>query len=382
MNLSTFLRLPLLPLLFLCLIVEAASTGRAMISPRVMIISMFTSEAEAWYTIPEFNVLARNITVPGLPRQFPQVHCTQDGTICQVTIGEGEINAAVSISTLVYSPLTNLTSTYFLIAGIAGVSPKIATIGSVTFARFAVQVGMQYEVDAREIPANFSSGYFPQGSEGPGQFPGTLYGTEVYEVNEALRKLAFDAARKGKLNDTAAAIQLRARYAKSPEFAAANKVSGPSVVLCDTATSDTFWDGRLLGEAFENTTRIFTNGTAVYCTTQQEDNATLEALMRGAMVKLLDFSRIIIMRSASDFDRQPIGETAVQQLLGPTPGFEPSIANLRFAGVEVVQMILRGWETTFERGVKPSNYVGDILGSLGGNPDFGPGSIFGGKPPR
>ncbi|KAK7040418.1 purine nucleoside permease [Favolaschia claudopus] len=373
------MRLPLLPLLFLCLIVEAVS--RAVISPRVMIISMFTSEAEAWYSIPEFNLLARNISIPGLPRQFPQVHCTQDRTLCQVTIGEGEINAAVSLSTLVYSPLTNLTSTYFLIAGIAGVNPKIATIGSVSFARFAVQVGMQYEVDAREIPADFSSGYFPQGSKGPGQFPGTLYGTEVYEVNDALRRLAFDAARKGKLNDTAAAVQLRARYAKSPEFAAANRVSGPSVVLCDTATSDTFWDGRLLGEAFENTTRVFTNGTAVYCTTQQEDNATLEALMRGAMVQLVDFARIIVMRSASDFDRQPVGETAVQQLLGPTPGFEPAILNFRLAGVEVVQMIVQGWETTFRRGVKPSNYIGDILGSLGGNPDFGPGSIFGGKPP-
>ena len=34
--------------------------------------------------------------------------------------------------------------------------------------------------------------------------------------------------------------------------------------------------------------------------------------------------------------------------------------------------ILDGWNSTFEAGVKPKNYVGDIFGTLGGTPDFGP----------
>ncbi|KAH9895619.1 hypothetical protein C8Q73DRAFT_688738 [Cubamyces lactineus] len=41
-----------------------------------------------------------------------------------------------------------------------------------------------------------------------------------------------------------------------------------SVGACDTATSDVFWTGNLLDEAFENTEKLFTNGTATYCTTQ------------------------------------------------------------------------------------------------------------------
>ena len=45
-----------------------------------------------------------------------------------------------------------------MIAGIAGVSPKVATLGSVTFARYAIQVALQYEFDAREIPDNFTTG--------------------------------------------------------------------------------------------------------------------------------------------------------------------------------------------------------------------------------
>lgn len=35
------------------------------IKPKVFIISLFRPEAEIWHGIPEFNILAMNITVPG-----------------------------------------------------------------------------------------------------------------------------------------------------------------------------------------------------------------------------------------------------------------------------------------------------------------------------
>jgi purine nucleoside permease len=106
----------------------------------------FSDEGAAWYGIPEFDILAQNITVPGISPLFPQVHCTADGQICQVTTGEGgkikssltrnrrlieglEINAAITVNSIAYSPLFDLRQTYFLIAGIAGVSPKVTTIG-------------------------------------------------------------------------------------------------------------------------------------------------------------------------------------------------------------------------------------------------------------
>ena len=45
-----------------------------------------------------------------------------------------------------------------------------------------------------------------------------------------------------------------------------------------------------------------------------------------------------------------------------------------------MQGILGEWTSTFEKGVEPGNYVGDIFGSLGGVPDFGPGSQFNNNP--
>ena len=70
-----------------------------------------------------------------------------------------EINAASSITALTFCGLFDLRKTYFMVAGIAGINPKVATLGSVTFAKYAIQVALQYEFDAREIPANFSTGY-------------------------------------------------------------------------------------------------------------------------------------------------------------------------------------------------------------------------------
>jgi len=143
----------------------------APIAPKVVIVSMFNLEAEIWYGIDEFDLLAQNITIPGLSPQFPDVHCTADGNVCQVVTGMGEINAASSLSAFVLSPAFDLSKSYFLVAGISGVNPKVATLGSVTFAKYAVQVALQYEFDYRDLPANFSTGYIPFGTDSPGQYP-------------------------------------------------------------------------------------------------------------------------------------------------------------------------------------------------------------------
>ncbi|CAD0100721.1 unnamed protein product [Aureobasidium mustum] len=291
------------------------------IKPKMVIISMFAPEAEIWYGIPEFNLLARNITLPGASPLFPDVHCTEDGDVCQVITGESEINAAVTIASLVRSPRFDLTTTYFMIAGIAGINPEVATICSVTIARYAVQ------------------------------YPQNIYGTEVFEAT---------------LNDSDAAIAYRALYAHDQIYAAGASPSGPSVVECDVATSDVYYSGPLLGEAFGNFTTLITNGTGNYCSTAQEDNATLEALLRAAAEKLVDFSRIIVMRTASDFDRPFLGGSATYNLFESSAqgAFLPAVNNLYLAGIQI--------------GVNATNYIGDIFGTLGGEPDFGLGPVVSG----
>ncbi|EJD44076.1 putative purine nucleoside permease [Auricularia subglabra TFB-10046 SS5] len=343
-------------------------------NPKVFLISMFTPEANAWYGISEFDLLARNITVPGFSPLFPEAHCTANGEICQLVTGEGEINAAVTVTALYSSRLFDLSETYFLVGGIAGISPEQGTLASVTFARFAVQVALQYEFDYREVPQDWSTGYVPQDSFAPGEYPSVLYGTEVFELNDALRQLAIQYASTAKLNDSDVAAAYRANY-NTPAYAAA--ALPPSVLPCDTATSDVYFSGDLLGAAFANFTSVLTNGTSIFCTSQQEDNATLEALLRGGKAGLLDFARIIVMRTASDFDRPYPGQSPLDNLLyAHQGGHDPAVHNIYLAGVKVVEGILDNWNSRFRAGIEPTNYVGDIFGTLGGEPDFGPGNRF------
>ncbi|KAJ5855359.1 uncharacterized protein N7529_009303 [Penicillium soppii] len=350
----------------------ATGTTKAF-APKVFIVSMFEPEAAAWWNIPEFDLFAHNITIPGLSPLFPDVHCTEDYEICQLITGESEINAATTVTSVAFSPLFDLTQTYFFVAGIAGVSPKKTTTGSATFARYAVQVALQYEIDIRELNSSYSTGYIPQGADFPGQYPTSIYGTEVFEVNAELRTIAANFARKANLSDSATAQAYRRHY-KTPSGKYKAATLPPSVVECDVATSDVYYSGNILGSAFENTTKVLTNGTGDYCASAQEDNATLEVLLRSSAYKLTDFSRIIIMRTASDFDRPYPGSSATFNLLySDQGGFEPALENLYVAGIKVVEGILEGWNTTFAAGVKANNYIGDIFGTLGGVPDFGPG---------
>jgi len=356
------------------LAVYAVAAVEAVISPKVFIVDYYSDEQDAWLDIPEFNLLEQNITLPGLSMVYPDIHCTKDGSVCQLVTGEGEINAGLSTFALALSPEFNLTQTYFLLAGDAGINPTVATVGSVTFAQFAVQVALQYEIDAREKPENFTTGYIPQGSTSITEYPEYIYGTEVFQLNDALRQCAIAFAKTAVLNDTSSAQAYRAQYANVSAFAPA--LDAPFVIGCDTATSDNWWSGALLAGAFENFTTLVTNGSATYCTTQQEDNAVLEALLRGQLARRNDFSRVIHMRTGSDFDRPPPGVSVAQNLFFADGGYDAAIRNLYVAGIKVVQGILDEWNDTFAAGIPPQNFVGDIFGSLGGSPAFGPGSIF------
>ena len=94
--------------------------------------------------------------------------------------------------------------------------------------------------------------------------------------------------------------------------------------------------------------------------------------MRAALAKRLDFARIVLMRSASDFDRPPPGETVLFNLVYADPGsYDISLDNIYIAGSPFIKDVVKNWHE-YEHGIAANNYIGDILGSLGGKPDFGP----------
>lgn len=207
------------------------------IAPKVMIVTLFELERDAWLSkMP----LSRNVSLPGLSPLFPNAACDDAGDVCMITTGEGEINAASSMSALVYSSAFDLRKTYFVVNGIAGVNPDVATIGSVGFPRFAIQAGLQYGLDGRQIPQNWTYSFWNYGTDEPGQRPPFYYGTELFELNTNLRDKVFNMVNHTKLNDTQATQSNRAMFSKAPANAP------PAVFKGDVSTSDLYFGGHML----------------------------------------------------------------------------------------------------------------------------------------
>lgn len=134
--------------------------------------------------------------------------------------------------------------------------------------------------------------------------------------------------------------------------------------------SDAYFAGTLLAETWGNYTDLMTKRQGTYCTTAQEDNATLEAMVRAHKAGLVDYARIILLRTASDFDRAPKqSDDAYTAFEAEQGGFEPAIQNLVIAGKPVVDDIVSKWDSVYADGIAPQaslngSFYGDDLATI------------------
>ncbi|MBP5106904.1 purine-nucleoside phosphorylase [Pseudomonas protegens] len=324
------------------LVASGAWASEAPIKPKVVLISMFAPEAQHWIERLE---LKREIRVPGLAAEYPVIRCN-DREVCLLTTGMGQTNAAASTLALALSPKFDLRKSYFLIAGIAGISPQHGTIGTAAWAHYLVEFGTQWEIDSRDAPEGWPTGYLGINTKGPNEKPPLDYKTEVFELNPKLQAKAFALSRNVALSESKESAAWRLKYPKAP----ANQP--PVVTRCDTLAGNTWFSGTRLSERAEVWTRLLTDNKGTYCTTQQEDNSTYEALLRASREGLLDIQRLAVVRAGSDFDRPAPGASEVDNLLkyADQSGFVPALENLYRAGNPLVQDILGNW-SAWEKGV-------------------------------
>jgi purine nucleoside permease len=326
---------------------EADADGTAARTPplevKVLIVNMFSIEAAPWLDALRPT---QDIRVPGLSSDYPSVKCRADA-VCQMTTGMGHANAAASMMAVLYSGEFDLRRTYFIVAGIAGIDPMRGTIGSAAWARYVVDSGIAHEIDAREMPRGWQDGYFGILTDGPSEVPKFDYRTEEFRLDEALLQQALSLSKSATLEDSEELRAYRQHYPTAP----ANQP--PAVIQCDTLSGDTWWSGNRLGEFARRWTRLLTGNKGVYCTSQQEDNATLNALTRGAQSGLVDLKRIAVLRSGSDFDRpypqQSVLDSMQAQRALADAG-KVSAVNLVHAGMPLVEAIVQHWDL-WQRGV-------------------------------
>jgi purine nucleoside permease len=320
--------------------VAAANAQTAPRKLKVMIISLFAPEAAPW--IKNLK-LEQKMPVAGLSADFPEVLCNADD-VCLMTTGMGHTNAAASTMALLFSKQLDLRKSYILIGGIAGMDPAMGTLGTAAWARYLVDFGLQQEIDAREKPAGWSTGYLGIHAADPGAKPPLDYKTEVFQLDELLLQKALKLSANAALMDNDKAAKYRANYPGSP----ANQP--PKIIQCDTLAGDTYWHGTLIGERAHDWVALLTDGRGIYCTTQQEDNAIYEALKRGGAAGLVDLRRVADLRVGANFDRPYPGETADTSLHSSSGGFPIACENIFRAGSPVVLDIVAHWDQ-WEAGV-------------------------------
>ncbi|WP_213877632.1 purine nucleoside permease [Pseudomonas sp. dw_358] len=312
------------------------------VQPKVMLIAMFGPESQLWI---ERLKLTRDIAVPGLSAEYPMVHCNDD-QVCLMTTGMGQTNATASTLALALSSEFDLRKTWFLVAGIAGINPKLGTLGTTAWAHYLVEFGTQWEIDSRDAPKGWPTGYLGINTKGPNEKPPLDYKTEVFELNPALQSKAYELSRHVVLSESKESSHWRQHYPHAP----ANLP--PMVTRCDTVAGNTWFSGTRLSERAEVWTRLLTDGKGEYCTTQQEDNSTYEALLRASRIGRVDIQRLAVVRAGSDFDRPYPGYSEVDNLLkyADQGGFVPALENLYRTGEPLVKDIVGHWGE-WEKGV-------------------------------
>ena len=144
------------------------------LKPRVVVVTMFEQGADTGDKPGEFQYWVEREhldRVLPLPAAHHDVRANVDGTIIGVVTGGGNTNAAATLMALGLDPRFDLRQSYWVIAGIAGVDPADASIGSAVWTDYVVDGDLAHEIDAREMPADWPTGYVPLGKTKPYEKP-------------------------------------------------------------------------------------------------------------------------------------------------------------------------------------------------------------------
>ena len=269
--------------------------------------------------------------------------------VLAVVTGVGTARAAATVMALGLDPRFDLRRAYWLIAGIAGVDPEDASVGSAAWARFVVDGDLGYEIDVREAPADWPTGYFPRRRSAPYQKPRPEDPRgSVYALDPGLVEWAYSLTREVDLPDSEALAALRSAFSDHP-----NARRPPFVLLGDNLAAMTFWHGRHLNDWANDWVDYWSDGAGEFVTSAMEDSGTLQALSLLDGAGRVDARRVLLLRSASNYTRQPPSMSAVESLVGERrQGFSaylPALEALWRVGSPVARELVAGWVRYRER---------------------------------
>ena len=271
-----------------------------------------------------------------------------------IVTGMGTAKAASAVMALGLDPRFDLTHAYWLVAGIAGFDPADASIGSAAWATWLLDGDLAHQIDAREIPETWSTGYFPLFTTDPLLESHTIdpsklnrHGQssngEVYQLNPQLTDWAYTLTKDVELNDYPVMQTLRDKYTGFP-----NAQKSPFVLKGEQLAASTFWHGDKLNQWANNWTHYWTAGQGNFVSSGMEDTGSYQSMIYLDNANKVDKSRFMVVRTGSNYSMPPPGLTAIENLRLESgengyAGMRSALETAYLVGSKVVDTIVANW---------------------------------------
>ncbi len=277
---------------------------------------------------------------------FPHAHhdlfYDETSQTLAVVTGIGTAKSAAATMALGLDQRFDLTKAYWLVAGIAGIDPEDASIGSAVWSAHLVDGDLAHEIDAREKPDDWPTGYFARRTKFPYDPAKPASTGEAFVINEGLAEWAFTLTKDTVLPDLPGLAETRNLYtdhemARRPPF----------VLKGGHLAAMTFWHGSLLNEWANRWVDYWTDGAAGFVTSAMEDTGTYQSILYLDAAGRVDKDRFMVLRTGSNYTVQPPGKTAAENLLGENEGYagmQASLESLYLVGSVVLDEITGNWD--------------------------------------
>jgi len=316
---------------------------------KVVVVTMFEKGADSGDRPGEFQFWVERLPLDEVipfPVGYRDLRLNRELGVLGIVTGIGTAKAASSIMALGLDDRFDLTRAYWLVAGIAGVDPEDASVGSAAWAEWLVDGDIAHEIDAREAPEEWPTGYIPLRKSEPYELPLPEDNEgAVYRLNPTLTAWAYGLTHDIELAENDGARRLRALYDQHP-----NARRPPFVLLGDQLAASTYWHGQLLNDWANDWVSYWTAGAGNYVTSAMEDTGTHQSLLFLDRAGRVDSDRLLVLRTASNYTMQFPGVTAHESLsrekLSGTgySAYLPALESAWSVGSVVVHALVDGWE--------------------------------------
>ena len=332
-------------LVFLMAVVGAAAEP---IKVKVVIVAMFERGEDTGDRPGEFQywVEREGLTETyDFPHGYRDLRGSPNGEVLGVVTGVGTAKSAATIMAVGMDPRFDLTEAYWIVAGISGVDPQDMSLGSAAWAEWLVDGDLSHQIDFREVPEGWTTGYIPLRKASPYKQPVDGSEGQVFRLVPSLVEWAYQLTKDTELMDTEAMQKKRALYKGFPKGQ-----RPPFVLKGDQLAAMTYWHGEILNEWANRWVDYYTEGQGEFVTSAMEDTGTYTSLQWLDRAGKVDVQRLLVLRTASNFSMQWPGGDAAESLSGEKlgPGYSaylPSLDAAHKVGSQVLHAILDGWET-------------------------------------